>query len=371
VTVARWATRIRAALVSNAKAPTVWLTAVFALFGLVVAALVATAVGLNDVALPAGFVAAIAGVAGGLVPPSLTRQVIPPAWIVVAVAPALALASEGRPWIALAVSTVVFAFTALAQQDVPTGMLVGALGSVTYVLALGLSLVRDVPLSHTVVAGLIGLAAAAVSTFGARAVKTWRVRRGRDSASPAIPALPGRFATRLLSGMSAALRDWRHNVYARLALRRVVVLAPLVAFLEGQRDPVALYALVVAFSITQPTASATLDRALARTAGVISAIVVTVLLGSVAPDWALIAFSVAAMVAGLAYVLRSPFMTALGTTVLTVATGYLAGTSSTASNRLLATVVGAVVGVLATGLIPVPEPPKESRSTSEPTADPS
>jgi hypothetical protein len=369
--VARWATRIRAALASNAKAPTVWLTAVFALFGLVVAALVATAVGLNDVALPAGFVAAIAGVAGGLVPPSLTRQVIPPAWIVVAVAPALALASEGRPWIALVVSAVVFAFTALAQQDVPTGMLVGALGSVAYVLALGLSLVRDVPLSHTVMAGLIGLAAAAVSTFGARAVKTWRVRRGRDSASPAVPALPGRFATRLLSGMRAALGDWRHNVYARLALRRVVVLAPLVAFLEGQRDPVALYALVVAFSITQPTASATLDRALARTAGVIAAIVVTVLLGSVAPDWALIAFSVAAMVAGLAYVLRSPFMTALGTTVLTVAAGYLAGTSSTASNRLLATVMGAVVGVLATGLIPVPEPPKVSGSTSQPRADPS
>jgi hypothetical protein len=49
----------------------------------------------------------------------------------------------------------------------------------------------------------------------------------------------------------------------------VVVLAPLVAVLEARRDPVALYALVASFSITQPTASDTFDRALARTAGVL------------------------------------------------------------------------------------------------------
>jgi hypothetical protein len=66
--------RLRQALVSDVKAPMVWLTAVFALVGMVVAALVAVAVGLGDVALPAGFVATLAGVAGGLVPPSLTRQ---------------------------------------------------------------------------------------------------------------------------------------------------------------------------------------------------------------------------------------------------------------------------------------------------------
>jgi hypothetical protein len=51
------------------------------------------------------------------------------------------------------------------------------------------------------------------------------------------------------------------------------------------------------------------------------------------------------MVAGLAYVLRSPFLTALGTTILTVAAGFLAGTSTNAVNRLLSTVVGALVGL--------------------------
>ena len=71
--------RLRQALVSDVKAPMVWLTAAFALVGMVVAALVAVTVGLGDVALPAGFVATLAGVAGGLVPPSLTRQVAVPA----------------------------------------------------------------------------------------------------------------------------------------------------------------------------------------------------------------------------------------------------------------------------------------------------
>jgi hypothetical protein len=70
---------LRQALVSDVKAPMAWLTAAFALVGMVVAALVAVTVGLGDVALPAGFVATLAGGAGGLVPPSLTRQVAVPA----------------------------------------------------------------------------------------------------------------------------------------------------------------------------------------------------------------------------------------------------------------------------------------------------
>jgi hypothetical protein len=368
--VSSWSARIRTALATNVDAPTVWLTAVFALLGFALAAAVATAVGLEDVAVPAGIVAAIAGVAGGLVPPSLTAQVTVPAWIAVALAPALALAGEGRPAVAGPVAALVFAVGALAMQDVPTGALVGALGSTAYVLAVGMALVRDVPLSHTLAAGLIGLASAGASTVGARAVKGWRVRHGRAEAAPELPKLPGRFATRLLAGMSTALRDWRHNVYARLALRRVVVLAPLVALLEGKRDPVALYALIAAFSVTQPTASDTFDRALARTAGVIGAIVVTVLVGALAPDWVLVLFSVVALVGGLAYVLRSPFLLALGTTVLTVATGYLSGTSDPAVNRLLVTLAGAGIGLLATVIIPVPKPKLQSVDGAPPEVRP-
>ncbi|MCK1823628.1 FUSC family protein [Streptomyces sp. XM83C] len=357
--------RLRGALAGNVDAPAVWLTASFALVGLVIAAGVAASVGLADVALPAGFVAAIAGVAGGLVPPGLTRQVTVPACVAVALAPALASAGEGRPVVAGLLSAVVIAVAALAQQDVPTGMLVGALGSTTYVLAVGLGLVRDVPLSHTLIAGGIGLVSAVVTTVAARAVKQWQVRRGGGAAvGPGIPPLPGWFVSRLLSGIGAALRDWRHNPYARLALRRVVVLAPLVGVLEARRDPVALYALVVAFSITQPTTSDTLDRALARTAGVIGAIGVTVVIGALAPDWVLVVFAVVAMVGGLAHVLRSPFLTSLGTTVLTIATGYLAGSSIPAVNRLISTVVGALIGLLATVIIPAPKPQEQSGSSA-------
>lgn len=354
-----FADRLRQALVSDVKAPMVWMTATFALVGLIVAALVATAVGLEDVALPAGFVAALAGVAGGLVPPSLTRQVAVPAAIAVALAPVLALLGEGRPVVAGVVTAVVFTVGTLAQQDVPTGRLVGAIGSTAYVLAVGMALVRDVPLSHSFWAGVIGLATAAVTTFASRAVRGWQQRHGRAAAMPEIPPLPGRFASRLVSGIRTALRDWRHNEYVWLALRRVVVLTPLVAILEAWRDPVALYAFVVAFSITQPTALDTLNRALARTAGTLGAIVVTIVVALITPDWLLAGFAVLAMVAGLAYLLRSPFLTAVGTTVLTVAAGFLAGTSTNATDRLLSTVAGALVGLLATGLIPMPGSPEE------------
>jgi hypothetical protein len=249
----------------------------------------------------------------------------------------------------------------------PTVWLTAAFALVGLAVAAG---IRDVRLSHLLAAGVIGLVAAVLSTVAAREVTKLRIRRGRVAAGPQVPRLPGTFASRLLSGIGTALRDWRHNLYARLALRRVVVLAPLVAVLEARRDPVALYALVVAFSITQPTAADTLDRALARTAGVIAAILVTVAIGAVAPDWVLIAFSVAAMVAGLAYLLRSPFVIALGTTVLTVATGYLAGSSTAAANRLLSTVAGGAVGLLATLLIPVPKPPERPviRAPADPEA---
>jgi hypothetical protein len=354
------ASRLRQALVSNINAPLVWSTAVFALVGIIVGALVAVAVGLGDVALATGFVAALAGVAGSLVPPSLTRQVAVPAGVAVALAPTLALLGQNRPVVAGLLAAVVFAVGTLVQQDVPTGRLAGAIGSTAYVLAVGMTLVRDVPLSHTFWAGVIGLATAAVTTLASRTIRRWLVRRGRATALPDVPPLPGRVTSRLLSGIGSALRDWRRNPYVRLALRRVIVLAPLVAVLEWWRDPVALYALIVAFSVTQPTASDTLNRALARTAGTIGAILVTAALGAVAPDWVIVLFAVLAMVAGLAYLLRSPFLTALGTTVLTVATGVLAGTSTGAANRLLSTLVGAVVGLLATVLIPVP------RSTSSP-----
>jgi hypothetical protein len=138
------------------------------------------------------------------------------------------------------VSAFVFAVRALAQQDTPTGRLVGALGSTAYVLAVGMALVRDVPLSHTFWVGVIGLATAAATTLVARAVRGWLLRRGRAAALPEIPLLPGRFTSRLMSGIGAALRDWRHNAYVWHALRRVVVLTPLVAVLEAWRDPVAL-----------------------------------------------------------------------------------------------------------------------------------
>ena len=77
--------RLRHALIRNVNAPTVWLTAVFALVGVIVAATISSALGLHDVALAAGFVAALVGVAGSLVPPTLTGQVaLPAAWWVVA-----------------------------------------------------------------------------------------------------------------------------------------------------------------------------------------------------------------------------------------------------------------------------------------------
>lgn len=355
--------RLRVALVSDVKAPILWLTAVFALVSVGLGAGLAVVVGVGDVALAAGIVAALAGVVGGLVPPTWTRQVAVPTALAVAVAPALALLGSGRPVVAGLVAAVVFAVGALAQEDFPTGRLAGALGSTAYVLAVGMALVRDVPLGDALLAGAVGLVAGAVSAAAARAVRGWLARRKGIAAPELPPPLEGRFAVRMGGSIRAAFADWRHNLYVRLALRRVVVLAPLVAVLEAWRDPVALYALIVAFSVTQPTASDTLNRALARTAGTLAAIAVTVLVAALAPDWVVAVFAVLAMVAGLAYLLRSPFVMAVGTTVLTVATGVLAGTSTNVSDRLLATVAGALVGLAATVVIPVP---KSSPTTDQP-----
>jgi Fusaric acid resistance protein-like len=358
--------RLRRALATNVNAPTVWLTAVFALVGLIIAALIALATGLREVSLAAGFVAAFAEVAGSLVPPELTKQVAIPAGVAVALAPSLALLGQGRPVVAGLVAAAVFAVGALAQQDVPTGALVGALGATAYVIAVGMALVRDVPLSDSVLAGVIGLTTATVTTLAARVVRGRFVRREPASTAPKIPPLPGRTTSRLMSGIGSALRDWRRNVYVRLALRRVLVLAPLVAVLEWWRDPVALYALIVAFSVTQPTVSDTVNRALARTAGTIIAILATFALVVLFPDPVVVVVAALAMVAGLAYILRSPFITALGTTVLTVATGALAGSPTNAQNRLLSTVFGAAVGFLATVLIPVPRSPRQQVGNGTP-----
>jgi Fusaric acid resistance protein-like len=274
---------------------------------------------------------------------------------------------EGRPVVAGLLAAAVFAVGALMQQDVPTGAVAGALGATAYVLAVGMALVRSVPLSDVVLAGLIGLATAALTTLASRTVRGWLVRRGRASAAPEVPSLPGRAASRLMSGMGSALGDWRYNAYVRLALRRVIVLAPLVAVLEARRDPVALYALIVAFSVTQPTASDTVNRALARTAGTIAAILVTFALAALLPDSVVVAVAALAMVAGLAYLLRSPFITTLGTTVLTVTSGVVAGTATNAQNRLLSTVVGAAVGIVATVLIPVPHAPQQQANSGTPS----
>ena len=78
--------RLRVALVSDVKAPILWLTAVFALVSVGLGAGLAVAVGVGDVALAAGIVAALAGVVGGLVPPTWTRQVAVPTALAVAVA---------------------------------------------------------------------------------------------------------------------------------------------------------------------------------------------------------------------------------------------------------------------------------------------
>ena len=346
--------QLRRAVAANEDAPRVWSAGVCALVGIGVGAGIAAAVGLQDAALPAGFVAALAGVGGALVPRSWTRQVAVPAGIAVAVAPPLALLGEGRPWVACVLAAAVFAIGTLAQADAPTGSLVGALGSTAYVLSVGMALVRDVSLWHALWAGVIGLGTAALVTAGTRAVRGWLVRHRGAAPGPELPRLPGSFATRLGASMSSAAHDWRSHPFARLAVRRVLVLAPLVAILEAWRDPIALYSLIVAFSVTQPLAGDTLERVLARTAGVIGAIIVTVALSVVAPDWVVALFAVLAMVTGLAYLLRSPFVTALGTTVLTVATGVLAGTSTAAGGRLLATLAGGAVGVLATLLVPAP-----------------
>jgi len=361
VGVPRWVRRA----VRTADAPRLWHTGVVALLGVVLAAGAALALGLRDVALAAGLVAALSGAAGSLVPASLARQVAVPAWVAVALSPPLALLGQGRPLVAGLVALVVFALGALVQVDVPAGRLTGALGSTAYVLAVGMGAVRDVVVAHALLAGAVGLVVGAALTAGLQVLM-----RRRAAASAAPPRLPGRWLGRTVRAVGRALKEWRTNPYVRLAVRRGVVLAPLVGVLEAWRDPVALYALVVAFSVTQPVAGDTTTRALARTLGAVAAIVVTYALAAVLPPAAVGVVAVLAMVVGLAYLLRSPFVVTLGTTVLTVAGGVVVGTSAPAVQRLLSTLLGAAVALLATVLVPAPRRPASEPRTEQGTGDP-
>lgn len=122
-----------------------------------------------------------------------------------------------------------------------------------------MALVRDMPWSHTFWAGVIGLVTAAAGcASGMRRAGAARPRR-RGTADPCV-AGSVRLPADLGDCCGAARLAPQRLRPARAASDRHADAVGVV--LEAWRDPVALYALIVAFSITQPTVSDTLNRAL-------------------------------------------------------------------------------------------------------------
>ena len=181
-------------------------------------------------------------------------------------------------------------------------------------------------------------------------------------AIPAVPHLPGSEWQRYRLAVDPVIRRWRTNPYARLALRRTVVMAPLTAVLVAWGDPSGLFALLAAFAALQPTATASTRRAIAQIAGSVVACTLAVILGFVVSGLLLLAIGILGMAIGLAFVLRSPFIAAAGTTAFALAgAGMAGGMADIAQGRFLSTLAGAAIAIIATVVIR-PAPNQDSPS---------
>lgn len=348
---------LREALGSATANPPMWFSAVFSLIAAVAAAAVVALIGWPAVIAPAAVVAMFASIGAAMVPSGLTLQVGGPTWAAIAAALPLALLSEYHPLAAALIAAGVMAVGAVSQADVPVGAVAGLLGPMVYVLALATRLVRpETPAVAAAVATGVGIAAGAAAVGLLMLLRRWAERHGARHVPPRVPTPPPGIGRRWWTAVSASLTNWRQDPFVRLALRRVLVISPLVFVLQSWGEPAALYGLLAAFAVTQPTLRETGKGTLARIAGTLLACFVAVAVGLVLPPAVMLPVGLVAMAAGLAYLRRNKAVATIGTTVfaLSVATAAGASVIDSAEGRFLATAVGALIGLLATVLLPPP-----------------
>lgn len=343
-----------------------WFTAGFSVVAFVAAFAACLALGHPKVGLAAGLVAMFAAVGAGVAPRGMTLQIGIPAGVAVLATIPLVLAADRRPWVAAAVTAVVMVLGSLTQADAPVGTVVGFMGSTAYVMGVASRSIHDVSAGEAALAVAVGGTAAAAAVAGLMAWRAYGAHEGISWVPPKVPRVPGNGWVRWWRAVTTALRDWRHDPYVRLAVRRLVVLPPMVAGLVAWGNDDALFGLLAAFAVTQPTLHDTEDRTVAQITGTLLACAGGVAAGLLLPTWAVIPLGILGIAFGLAFIRRNQVIAAAGTTAFALAgAGLYEPLETLAPLRLAAAVAGVAIAVLATLVI---RPPRRRQpvAASEP-----
>ena len=258
----------------------------------------------------------------------------------------VAFATGDNPvWAAIAMAAVAL-LTSLAAAAGPLGALLGFLGSLSYFLVATMARVADlfdlvsVPwaAAHIAVGCLGGLIVVFVGT-------AWRRREESDEVRAAARV------TVPIELMWAALRSF--DEHARDGVRRAIPLAVLMFFFqrEGGRD--AFWIFFAAYIVLLTTGKAPKDLAFVRVGSTLFGVVALAVASIVVPDRVLFSLGIVILFTGIGlsppYPIVGGGLTAVGSILLAGApTGDIAGW---AQHRLLDTIIGCAIAVVATYLL--------------------
>jgi hypothetical protein len=296
-------------------------------------------------ALLAALTGAVVAASGSAGPSAISRRVALISAGLALVLTVVAFATGGRPvWAALAMAAVAF-LTSLAAASGPLGGLLGFLGSLSYFLVATMARTANLfelvsvewATAHIAVGCIGGLLVVFVGTAFRRRGEPEEARAARVP----IPIKP----------MWASLRTF--DEHARDGVRRAIPLAILMFFFQrdGGRD--AFWIFFAAYLVLLTTGKAPKDLAVVRVASTLFGVVVLAVASLVLPDRLLFSLGVVILFAGIglspAYLMVGGGLTSIGSILMAGApTGDVFGW---AGNRLLDTIIGCAIALVATYLL--------------------
>jgi MFS family permease len=289
-----------------------------------------------------GLLVAIAGSAG---PSAISRRVALIAAVSGLVLTVVAFATGNRPiWAALAMAAVAL-LTSLAAAAGPLGAVLGFLGSLAYFLVATMARVANLfelvslrwAAAHIAVGCVAGLLVVFVGT-------AWRRRTEPDEVKAARATVP-------IAPMWASLRSF--DEHARDGVRRAIPLAVLMFFFqrEGGRD--AFWIFFAAYIVLLTTGKNPKGLVAVRVGSTLFGVVVLAVASLVIPDRVLFSLGVVILFGGIGL---SPPYPIVGGGLTTIESVLLAGAptgdiAGWAERRLLDTIVGCAIAVVATYLL--------------------
>jgi MFS family permease len=336
--------RVRGWFVSTG-APPAWALVRYMVCGLVVGAALSALLPDFRATLLAALTGAVVAAAGSGGPSGISRRVALVAAGSALVLTVVAFATGDRPvWAALAMAAVAL-LTSLAAAAGPLGGLLGFLGSLAYFLVATMARVADLfdrvslpwAAAHIAVGCIGGLLVVFVGT-------AWRRRREPEDVKAARAPVP-------IRPMWESLRSF--DEHARDGVRRAIPLAILMFFFqqEGGRD--AFWIFFAAYVVLLTTGKAPKDLAFVRVGSTVFGVVLLAVASLVVPDRLLFSLGVIILFGGIGlsppYPIVGGGLTSVGSILLAGApTGDVTGW---AGNRLLDTIVGCAIALVATYLL--------------------